>query len=443
MRLELSQKQNLSQSLQTSMRLLQLNNLQLRDYLGELMLSNPVVDLELPDIDYRPGPFDRGRVSSHTVYEEEDFSKEQLMADKEVEISALRDLFLQAAAFDLPPQENRILEYLIHSLDEKGFLSESAQTTAQVLGAEHTAVEKCIGLLQSMDPAGVGASDLKDCLRLQLLRRKHPDEVAIAIVNDHLDLMARQQYAAIAKQLNTTKTKVMSACEHIRTLNPKPLNGLGGEVQTMFILPDFYVLEDDGHLRCVMNDYYLPRITIDPTYREILRSKTLNEADSNFIRQNYKQADEIAQFLVYRKSTLQRVVEYILEAQESFFLLGPGNRAPMNNREIAEALELHESTISRAVNDKHFECKWGVFPLKSLFVHGVTSDYEENASVDHLQQRLRELIAAEPAGSAFSDQRLADLLCAEGYDVARRTIAKYRTELGIPSSSQRSAKSRK
>ena len=439
MKLELSQKQNLSQSLQTSMRLLQLNNLQLRDYLGELMLSNPVVDLELPEIDYRPGPFARSRVSPHAFYEENEVSKEQLMADKELEISALRDLFLQAAALDLPPQEHRILEYLIHSLDEKGFLSETAETTAQILGVDPSAVSACIHHLQGMEPAGVGAVDLKDCLRLQLQRRKHPDEIAIAIVNDHLDAMARQQYAAIAKQLSTTKTKVMSACEHIRTLNPKPLNGLGGEVQTLFILPDFYVLDDDGYLRCVMNDYYLPRITIDPTYRELLRSRALNEADSNFIRQNYKQADEITQFLVYRKTTLQRVVEYILEAQESFFLLGPGNRAPMNNREIAEALELHESTISRAVSDKYFECKWGIFPLKSLFVHSVTSDYAENASVDQLQQRLRELIDAEPAGSAFSDQRLADLLNAEGYDVARRTIAKYRTEMGIPSSALRSA----
>ncbi len=439
MQMELSQKQNLSQALQTSMRLLQLNNLQLRDYLGELMLSNPVVDLTLPEIDHRPSPFDRQRVTARPVYEDEEFVKENIMADKEVEISALRDLFLQAAALDIPEHERHILDYLIDSLDGKGFLTETAETTADLLHTDLESVQNCIGYLQAMEPAGVGARDFKDCLCLQLRRRKHPDELAIAIVTDHLDEMARQQYSAIAKALHTTKTQVMSSCERIRNLDPKPLNGLGGEVQTLFILPDFYVLEDNGQLRCVLNDYYLPRITIDPSYREILHSRTLNEADSAFIRQNYKQADEIAQFLVYRKSTLQRVVEYILEAQRDFFLLGPGHRAPMNNREIAEALELHESTISRAVNEKYFECKWGVFPLRSLFVHGVESD-EENASVDHLQQRLRELIDAEPAGHAFSDQHLADLLSAEGFHVARRTIAKYRTVLSIPTSIQRNKK---
>ena len=210
---------------------------------------------------------------------------------------------------------------------------------------------------------------------------------------------------------------------------------------TQYILPDFYVLEDGDALRCVLNDYFLPKIQIDPTYRELVKNKVLNPADSEYIQKQYGQAQEIVKFLSYRKSTLQRVVESILVVQADFFHHGPGHRVALGNREIAQALSLHESTVSRAVSGKFFECKWGVFPLKSLFVHSTGSDAEPG-SFDRILQRLEQLIASEPAGAAYSDQHLADRLAAEGMPIARRTVAKYRSSLGIPPASQRNAKSR-
>lgn len=207
---------------------------------------------------------------------------------------------------------------------------------------------------------------------------------------------------------------------------------------TQYILPDFYVLEDNGQLRCILNDYFLPKIQIDPSYSELVKNKLLSPADSEYIQKQYGQAQEIVKFLSYRKSTLQRVVEYILVVQADFFHQGPGHRVALGNREIAEALSLHESTISRAVSGKFFECKWGVFPLKSLFVHSTGTDAD---SFDHILQRLQQLIASEPSGAAYSDQHLTDLLAAEGIPIARRTVAKYRSSLGIPPASRRNAKS--
>ncbi|MDR3765987.1 MAG: RNA polymerase factor sigma-54 [Butyricicoccus sp.] len=438
MKLELSQKQGLTLAMQTSMHLLQLNNLQLRNYLGELMTSNPVVELEYPDIDYRPSPFER---SSGARNAESSSSKEQLMEDRSDGISALNDLFLQSAALKLPPLQHRILNYLIQSLDANGFLTEPSHAIAHTFGVSEPEVRLCICLLQGMEPAGIGAADLKECLRLQLARSVQPDAIALQIVEHFLESMARQQYGAIAKALHVTKAQVLHACERIRSLNPKPLNGLGGDVMTQYILPDFYVLEDGDTLRCILNDYFLPKIQIDPTYHELVKNKVLNPADSEYIQKQYGQAQEIVKFLSYRKSTLQRVVESILVVQADFFHHGPGHRVALGNREIAQALSLHESTVSRAVSGKFFECKWGVFPLKSLFVRSTGSDAEPG-SFDRILQRLEQLIASEPAGAAYSDQHLADRLAAEGMPIARRTVAKYRSSLGIPPASQRNAKSR-
>lgn len=371
MDLELSQKQGLTPAMQTSIHLLQMNNLQLRAYLGELMTSNALVELEYPDIDCQPGPFDR-QERLHAAPERDAGAsavpKEQLMEDRSAAVDALRDLFLQSTALRLPAQQHRILHYIIRSLDENGFFTESPESAARVLGVSVQQVQTCLRLLQAMEPAGVGAADLRDCLRLQLQREAQPDPAALAIVQQHLELLARQQYGAIAKALRLSKAQVLRACEHIRSLNPRPLNGLGGEVMTQYILPDFYVIEDAGQLRCIMNDSYLPRVRIDPACAALLRDRSLSPADSEYLQKNYRQACDVIKYLAYRKSTMQRVVERILVIQEDFFRQGPGHRAAMGNAEIAQALGLHESTVSRAASGKFFECKWGVFPLKSLFV---------------------------------------------------------------------------
>ena len=438
MGLELSQQQGLSLSLQTYMHLLQLNNLQLRGYLGDLMTSNATVELEYPEIDYRPGPFTkRGGATSG----EPSDSREQLLEDKASESSALHDLFLQSAAMRLSSALRQMTDYLILSLDENGFLRESAGAVARALGVPLETVQQGIRLLQSMEPAGVGAANLTDCLRLQLLRLEPVDDIALQIVAAHLPDMARQQYAGIAKALFVPKARVLRSCGLIRSLNPKPLNGQSGEAMTPFILPDFYVVEDGGQLRCMMNDYYLPKIRIDPSYRALLREKALSPEDSAYICSNYQQATDVVKFLSYRKATLQRVVEYILRAQADFFRYGSGHRAAMHNAEIAQALSLHESTVSRAVNGKFFECKWGVFPLKSLFAHSAGGQ-NEGCSVDELLQRLSALIASESPDAPCNDQLLAERLSAQGVSIARRTVAKYRQMLGIPTAGKRGRKAR-
>jgi len=429
MELELSQKQALIPSLQTSLRILQMNNLQLRDYISDFMTGNAAVELTLPEIEYRPSPFGAHRSNDG------DFSKEQFIADKAAEASEREDLLLQCAALGLPPFSQGIVQYLIHSLDQNGYLTESAEESARFLHVGTPDVEKCISILQSMEPAGVGASNLRECLRLQLEREPKPNRYALQIVEDWLPQLAKSQYGIIAKALGISQARTLHACEKICALNPKPLNGLGREVLTQFVLPDFYVMENEGRLCCQMNDYYLPKLRIDPTFRSFLRDGQMNPNDRDYLQKNIKQAQEVIGFMEYRKATLQRVVEMVLQIQEDFFRLGPGHRKPMSNRELARALSLHESTVSRAVSGKYFECKWGVFPLKSLFMHTVGSAQDDN--FDQILQSLRQVIAQEPCDKPFSDQKIAGLLAEKGILIARRTVAKYRQHLNIPPASKR------
>lgn len=439
MDLELCQRQGLTLAMQTSMRILQLNNLQLRNYLRDLMTRNAVIELEYPDIDCRPGPFDRHSTGSSNRMPDtaSTVSKDQLIANQAHHISARQDLFLQCAGLRLSRPFQQVLEYLINSLDENGFLHESPQIIADDIGVSADTVVRCITLLQRMEPAGVGARDLKDCLRIQLLRIAPNQRLALQIIDHYLTELSRQQYSYIAKALQVSKNQVAQACDLIRRLNPKPLNGLGGESETLYIIPDFYIVEDTGTLRLIMNDYYLPKIKVDPTYRDLLRNKQLSPDDSIYIQKSYREVSDVIQFLDYRKATLQRVVEYIIQAQASFFRNGPGYRKSMTNREIAQALCLHESTISRAVSEKFFECKWGVFSLKSLFSHSSTKNAEPEDSADQVMHRIQALIASEPAGKAYSDQYLSELLTGKGFPIARRTVAKYRQALHIPTASVR------
>lgn len=443
---ELDHRQGLTPVQQKTLRLLQMNNLQLRDYLEELMTSNAVIELEYPRNDYHPGPFNRltGQRRSETVYDPDSEpdpdagrNKDQMLENRAAGVSPLHDLFLQSASLGLSRPQQRILSYLIQSLDENGFLKETDQMLAASLNAPVDAVRQCVQILQQMEPAGVGASGFQDSLRLQLLRQETPDAIALQIVESHLPEMAKQAYDSMAKALQVPKERILEACKCIRTLNPKPLNGQNSEAVTQYVIPDFYVIEEDGRLSCFMNDSFLPQIRIDPTYPNLLRDASLAPSDREYIQNSCQQAQESIDALTYRKATLQRVAEYILSAQAEFFRKGPGSRAAMTHREIARALALHESTVSRAANGKFLECKWGVFPVKSLFVRKVSQWESDSVSVDRLLKALRTLVDSEPQGAAYSDQKLASLLTAQGFRTARRTIAHYRQMLGIPSASQR------
>ncbi len=436
-KLALGQKQTLTAAMRTSVHILQLGALQLQDYVQELMSSNVVVELNAADV---PSGIDwympRRAASSHGGRTDRAAAGPERAAFVDP-----WDLDLQIATSRLDGAQKRVLKYLVDTLDDNGFLGEAPEATAKFFGIREADVWQCVEELQSFDPPGIGARDLRECLLLQLRRSGRDDAVAAAIIQNHLKALSKQKYSLIARELRVSPERVEKACAVIRTLNPRPLNGkLRKDEPVCYIVPDFFVIESEGVFLPVMNERIVPHIKMDGYYLDLIKSDSLSPEARAYLRAQYKQANEVSGFIRFRSSTLFKVARYVVERQQNYFRYGPGYRAAMNNREISDALGLHDSTISRAVNNKFFACKWGCFSLKSLFSHGIQSTTDNEAiDSDEVLKHLQLIVAQEPRGNAHSDQRIAEIMQEQGINISRRTIAKYRSALNIPNAFERNA----
>lgn len=454
--LQLSQKQSLvTAAMMTSLQILQMTNLQLQSYVQNLMNSNVVIDIsaaaENPTDVPLPVQFDyydpyaaQMEYSHSSAPVNPDADREQFIRDKARENSIILDLDEQASILPLCKEERLIVSYLISLLDKNGRLEESDEELSALLGQDLMVVHRCVEALQSLEPAGVGTRSLSECLILQLRRMPEDTTLAQRIVEGFLPELSKKQYRVIAKTLNVPTNAIIAACEQICSTNPKPLNGLSDEDTTGYVVPDIRVVCDENGLHCILNDRFIPKIRIDPHYLALLRDKGFDKDAREYLQKCYTQASDIQRYISYRSSTLQLVMEYILRTQQAFFREGPGHRVSMSNREIADALNLHDSTISRAISGKYFECDWGVFPLKSLFSRSLqAADPEQSVDYDHVIGIMKKMIVAEPADRPLSDQAISDALADMGITLSRRTVSKYRGEQKIPSAAARSAGKKK
>ncbi len=432
----------------TSVHILQLTNLQLNSYLHELMIANPMIELKEPASHEIPGPSpiqvdyfpsSESFHSSNRFDIDSDLDKDQFISERSCERSAAQDLLLQASALPLSDSRRTLLNYLILLLDDNGFLLDSAECIAAELQTTTAKVQECIDILQTLEPIGVGCSDAQHALLHQLQVRCGGDAIAASIIENHLEDLACGKIRQIAKKLNVSQQDVKKAKALIQTLNPKPLNGAGSGPMH-YIIPDVRVVTADDGFHCILNDWYLPKIQLSPEYLAILKDKESDLETRNYLSKCLTQANDISRFVTYRTSTLEQVMTYIIHAQQAFFRLGPGHRVAMSGQKIASHLNLHESTISRAVNGKYFECSWGTFPIRYLFSHSLQStDLLKQVDYDQIVHGIRQIIASEPAGHAYSDEQIMQRLTALGISISRRTVTKYRKILGISSSSQRNA----
>lgn len=433
----------------TSVHILQLTNLQLNSYLHELMISNPMIELKETVSPEIPGslPIQINYSASSESYHSSNRSdhdphsdKDQFISEKSCERSAVQDLLLQASALPLSDSCRALLNYLILLLDDNGFLLDSAECIAAELQTTTAKVQECIDILQTLEPIGVGTADVQHALLHQLQVRYGGDAIAASIIENHLEDLACGRIRQIAKKLNVSQQDVKKAKDLIQTLNPKPLNGAGSGLYMHYIIPDVRVITADDGFHCILNDWYIPKIQLSPEYLAILKDKGNDLETRNYLSKCLTQANDISRFVTYRTSTLEQVMTYIIHVQQDFFRLGPGHRVAMSGQQIASYLNLHESTISRAVNGKYFECCWGTFPIRYLFSHSLQStDLLKQVDYDQIVHGIRQIIASETAGHAYSDEEIMQRLTALGISISRRTVTKYRKVLEIPSSSQRNA----
>ncbi|MGH7353801.1 MAG: RNA polymerase factor sigma-54 [Candidatus Rokuibacteriota bacterium] len=336
----------------------------------------------------------------------------------------------------------RIGTEIIGNLDEDGYLRAELEEVAKRCETTVDEVRRVLAIVQSFDPPGVGARSIQECLLIQLMGMNDPipDPVSVEIVQAHFEDLSRRRYADIAKALKLPLDRVMESIEEIMGLEPKPGRRFGGG-DSRYIAPDVYVHKLGSEYTVVLNDDSVPRLRINALYRTLLRGG--GDEARQYVEQKLKSAAWLIKSVDQRQRTLRRVSQSIVKFQREFLERGVEYLRPLSLRDVGEDIGMHESTISRVTTNKYVETPQGLFELKYFFHSGIESTNGEMVSSVSVKKKIEGLLAAEDAGRPFSDQEVAQKLQAGGLSIARRTVAKYREELGILPSHQRRLQPRK
>ncbi|MGO4681985.1 RNA polymerase factor sigma-54 [Hyphomicrobium sp. 2TAF46] len=335
------------------------------------------------------------------------------------------------------PVERLIGQHLIDLVDEAGYIPENLEALAQRLGAPLELVESVLGKLQTFDPPGIFARSLAECLALQLKDQNRYDPLMAQLLA-HLDLLASRNIPALKRAIGIDMDELADMIREIKRLNPKP--GLKfGSVQLQPVVPDVIVrAASDGGWHVELNSDTLPRVLVNRTYYTRIAKSAANERDKGYIFDCLQTANWLVKSLDQRARTILKVAEQIVRQQDSFFMYGVQYLRPLNLKVIADAISMHESTVSRVTSNKYIATPRGIFELKYFFTSAIASAADGEAhSSEAVRHRIKQLIDAESAGDVLSDDQLVDRLKGEGIEIARRTVAKYREAMRIPSSVQR------
>ena len=447
--LELAQKQILSQHLIQSMEILQMSTQELESYLENLSMENPVIEIEsaaAEDAGARETMLARKLewlestdYQNKVYYREDNTDSDSYWQDIRDDGEELSEyLIAQLPSVKLSETERQIMEFLIYSLDANGYFRDDPGTVAETFSVSRECVEQILQRLQELEPAGVGARSLQECLLLQLQRKPVHAAATEKIIRDHLDDVGRNHLAGIAKKLKIPLEEVQEACREIRTLNPKPGNAFSDRSRMQYISPDAVVVRVEDGFEILINEYQYPKFHISTYYQEL--EKTVKDAETKkYLREKIQQAQNVAGSIRQRTSTLSQVLHVIVERQQDFFLHGTGNRRPLKLADIAQETGLHESTISRTLRSKYLQCTWGVYPLNYFLTSVASTDKNsgEEQTPEYIKKQIREIIDGEDKKKPLSDDAISRELEKRQIRISRRTVNKYRQELGIPDKSGR------
>ena len=326
---------------------------------------------------------------------------------------------------------------IIGNLDDDGYLVASIEEIAAMGNWPEAEVERVLTLVQAFDPVGVAARDLQECLLLQLQHLGLDDTPSEVIVREHLRLLRSNQIPELARQLGVTIDELKHHIEIIRRLDPKP-GTRHNPSPSHYVTPDVYIVKVDDQYVATLNENGLPQLRISPVYRRLLDKNSQNSAETrSYVKEKFRSALWLIKSVDQRQKTIHKVATSIINFQREFLDHGIEHLRPLVLRDVANDIGMHESTVSRVVNNKYMHTPQGVFEMKFFFHSGIHSSYGESVSSVTIKQRIRKIIEVEDSRKPLSDSRIVSILQEEGLILARRTIAKYREELKIPTSSQR------
>ena len=464
---KLVQKLILTPSLQQAIKLLPMSTLELSDMLNQEMVENPLLE-EVPTEDLQP--VEAAPAAEKPATEEGPKSqKDEPWDDSDFEYffgDYLDDGYRPRApqeVKELPPIENtlstptslsdhllwqlslqtdddltrEIGSAVIGNLDEDGYLVASVDEIAAMGSWPIAEVERSLRLVQGFDPIGVAARDLQECLWLQLRHVGLEGTPTEKIVTEHMRLLQNHQVPEIAKKLGLSIEEIKDHIEIIRHLDPKP-GSRYNQPQSHYVIPDVYVVKVEDQYVAVLNVEGLPQLRNSPTYRRLLEKGSENSDETRaYVKDKFRSALWLIKSVEQRQKTIHKVANSIINFQRDFLDHGIEHLRPLVLRDVANDIGMHESTVSRVVTNKYMHTPQGVFEMKFFFHSGISSSYGESVSSVTIKQRIRKIIEAEDARRPLSDSKIVSILQKEGLVLARRTIAKYREELKIPTSNQR------
>ncbi|MBO8173289.1 MAG: RNA polymerase factor sigma-54 [Bacillaceae bacterium] len=453
-----TQKLVMTQELRQAISILQYSSLELAEYLHQQAHENPLIDIQSVDrlnrqqtetpsteqgpkeidweeyLRYRASGednsyrfFDREPEEGHPVDRVTCRRRESMEHDLREQINLMTGL---------DPERRKIAGYLLGNLDERGYLDVSLEEVSAHLQVPVHQVEKALEIVQALEPAGIGARNLGECLTLQLKRAGETDPLLYDVIEHHLEDLAANKYQKIASALHVDTGRVQRVVDVIRSLNPKPGSFFYQEAPR-FIIPDVTVEKVEGDYVVVVNEQSTPRLSINRYYENLLRQQAGHDDARQFIHQKLNSALWLIRSLEQRRVTLYRVTEAIMKVQRGFLEHGVSHLRPLTLRQIAEELDLHESTISRTTNNKYVQTPRGLYELKYFFTSGINRQDGSALSSESIKLMMKNVIEREDKRKPLSDQRIAEQLKQQGITISRRTVAKYREELNIPSSSRR------
>jgi RNA polymerase sigma-54 factor len=469
--LKMSQRIIMTPQLQQAIKFLQLSRLELCQTINQEMEANPLleeapagdeIEEGLPEEEKKEGSIKEEHLSEVTVKEtiREDFDWEAYISEYNTawasspqgdtgdrpsfenlispKTNLYSHLMWQLQVNDLDEVQKGIGGYIIGNIDPDGYLKASVENIIHSTHRSKKEILKVLDIIHEFDPVGVGARDNSECLLIQLRFQSLDGSIAEKILTDYMKQLEKKKYLQIAKNLAVSLEEVLNAVSIIASLEPKPGRFYNDE-ETIYITPDVYVYKMGDEFLIVLNEDGLPRLRISAFYKETLTKKDdLSKATREYIRDKLKSASWLVKSIQQRQRTIYKVTESIVGFQKGFFEYGPAHLKPMVLRDVAEDIQMHESTVSRVMNSKYMYSPFGIFELRYFLNSGIQSiDRVDKIASLSVKERIKEITRSEDKSKPYSDKEIANILKRSNIDIARRTVAKYREMLRILPSNQR------
>ena len=461
--LNLSQRPALimTQRLQQALKLLQVPTLELQAILKQEIMQNPMLEevdelTENEDIAKEDSPEETANEEAdepsdddpidwsdyiqdgldRTYIPQSEVNPEFLEKVPVTRTTLAESLLEQLHFLSLSAEHMKVAEFLVGSLDERGYLSTPLLEVSQAMGRPAEEIERVLCVIHALEPVGVGARDLRECLLIQLDAKRQRDTLVWRLIHDQFDNLVNRRFPEIARNLKCTVEEVQAAADEVATLNPKPGLEVSAE-DPKYVVPDLLVERVDDEYIVLLNDRNVPRLRISSAYESVLKDRKNSEKGTPggdtraYIQNKLNSARWLIQTIEQRRRTMIKVMNCIIREQREFFDKGIAFLRPLTLQQVARQIDMHESTVSRVCSGKYVQTPRGVFELKFFFSSGLETEDGEDVSARTAKDIIKTLIEEEDKKEPLSDQRIAELLHEKGLRIARRTVAKYREQLSI------------